>query len=92
MVDTLERDGLVERRRDDGDRRSVRLALTAAGRDRIGAITTLVHSGTPLTSVDADPAKAAVIREFLLEIISGEDHPMPTPPEAAARRPEGRPC
>ncbi|MEK8108095.1 MarR family transcriptional regulator [Micromonospora sp. M12] len=28
MVDTLERDGLVERQRDDNDRRSIRLAIT----------------------------------------------------------------
>lgn len=77
VVDTLERDGLVERRRDETDRRTVRLTLTQAGRDRVEALTTLITSGRPLTSVDADPAKAAVIREFLLELISatqqGED-------------------
>lgn len=33
IVDTLARDGLVERLRDDSDRRSVRLALTPAGRN-----------------------------------------------------------
>jgi DNA-binding MarR family transcriptional regulator len=32
MVDRLERDGLVERRPDPGDRRASRVALTAAGR------------------------------------------------------------
>jgi DNA-binding MarR family transcriptional regulator len=71
IVDTLERDGLVERHRDAGDRRSVRLALTPAGRDRVGALIAVVQSDRPLTSVDADPAKAAVVREFLLEIIDG---------------------
>jgi DNA-binding MarR family transcriptional regulator len=69
VVDTLERDGLVERRRDEADRRSVRLVLTPDGLARIGALTALIRSGRPLTSVDADPAKAAVIREFLLELI-----------------------
>lgn len=33
MVDRLERDGLVERRRSPADRRSVRVHLTPAGRD-----------------------------------------------------------
>ena len=33
MIDRLERDGLVERRRDPGDRRSTRVHLTDAGRE-----------------------------------------------------------
>ncbi len=33
MIDRLERDGFVERRRDPGDRRSTRVHLTAAGRE-----------------------------------------------------------
>ncbi|WBB65022.1 MarR family transcriptional regulator [Micromonospora sp. WMMD812] len=80
IVDTLERDGLVERQRDENDRRSVRLAITPAGRERLSALSALIRSGRPLTSVDADPAKAAVIREFLLEVIgSGEDPRMTEP-------------
>ncbi|WP_328423455.1 MarR family transcriptional regulator [Micromonospora sp. NBC_00389] len=75
IVDTLARDGLVERQRDESDRRSVRLAITPAGRERVAALTTLMHSGIPLTSVDADPAKAQVIREFLLEVIGSGDDP-----------------
>lgn len=35
VVDTLEKDGLLERRRSDVDRRVVRLHLTAAGRRRL---------------------------------------------------------
>lgn len=77
VVDTLERDGLVERRRDETDRRSVRLALTPAGAELAGTVRRLIHANRPLTSVDADPAKAAVIREFLIELITtmsdGED-------------------
>jgi DNA-binding MarR family transcriptional regulator len=69
VVDTLERDGLVIRRRDEADRRTVRLALTPAGRVRAEALSTIIRSNRPLTSVDADPAKAATIREFLLEVI-----------------------
>ncbi|MEU7995688.1 MarR family transcriptional regulator [Micromonospora sp. NPDC049060] len=77
IVDTLERDGLVERQRDEADRRSVKIAITPAGRARIDALTAMIRSGQPLTSVDADPAKAAVIREFLLEVIGNGDHSTP---------------
>jgi DNA-binding MarR family transcriptional regulator len=78
VVDTLERDGLVRRHRDDADRRTIRLLLTPAGRARVRAVTEFACDDTPLTSVDADPAKAKVIREFLLELIAhtaGEVHP-----------------
>ncbi|MET7877902.1 MarR family winged helix-turn-helix transcriptional regulator [Micromonospora profundi] len=78
IVDTLARDGLVERQRDDSDRRSVRLAITPAGRERVAALSALMHSGRPLTSIDADPAKAQVIREFLIEVIANADDPQMT--------------
>ncbi|KAB1913262.1 MarR family winged helix-turn-helix transcriptional regulator [Micromonospora sp. AMSO31t] len=70
IVDTLERDDFVARRRDPDDRRSVQLSLTDKGREHALAIIDLIHSNRPLTSVDADPAKQAVIREFLTEIIT----------------------
>ncbi len=73
IVDTLEREGLVQRQRDDTDRRSVKLVLTTAGQDRVGSLTAAIRSGRPLTSVDTDPAKAAVIRQFLLEVIGGDE-------------------
>lgn len=78
IVDTLERDGLVERQPHDTDRRSVRLTLTPAGRARADALRVLMRSDDPLTPVDADPAKAAVIREFLLAVIGGESGTTPT--------------
>ncbi|MFU8870689.1 MarR family winged helix-turn-helix transcriptional regulator [Micromonospora sp. SL4-19] len=70
IVDTLERDGFVARQRDPSDRRSVQLTLTDKGREHALAIIDLIHSNRPLTSVDADPAKQAVIREFLVELIT----------------------
>lgn len=77
IVDTLERNGLVERRRDPADRRAVRLALTADGDRHVRELSDVMSTDRPLTSVDADPAKATVIREFLLELIhtmsDGED-------------------
>ncbi|MEU7618550.1 MarR family winged helix-turn-helix transcriptional regulator [Micromonospora rifamycinica] len=82
IVDTLERDGFVERRRDEADRRSVRLALTDKGRERTRALVDRIHTDTPLTSVDADPAKRAVIRDFLIDVITtmsdGEDNRLST--------------
>lgn len=69
IVDTLVKAGYVERHRDTPDRRSVRLALTATGEATASEIYKLVERRAPLTSVDADPAKEAVVREFLLEII-----------------------
>ncbi|TDC59519.1 MarR family transcriptional regulator [Micromonospora sp. KC207] len=89
IVDTLERDGLVERQRDDVDRRSVRLVLTPAGRERVAALTNVMQSGRPMTSVDADPAKAAVIRQFLLEVIGSGEEPRVTALDA---RPEAPAC
>ncbi|MFF3866859.1 MarR family winged helix-turn-helix transcriptional regulator [Micromonospora sp. NPDC001898] len=87
IVDTLERDGLVERHRDDADRRSVRLALTPAGWERVAKLTTLMQTRAPLTSVDADPAKAAVIREFLIEVIGSGEEPQMTGPETRPQEP-----
>lgn len=70
IVDTLERDGFVARQRDPNDRRSVQLSLTDKGREHAQALIQMIHSDRPLTSVDADPAKRAVIREFLAEVIT----------------------
>lgn len=70
IVDTLEKAGLVERRRDGADRRAVRLALTLDGAVAAQSLISVIRNPRPLTSVDADPAKAQVIREFLLEVIA----------------------
>ncbi|RKN43463.1 MarR family winged helix-turn-helix transcriptional regulator [Micromonospora endolithica] len=79
IIDTLERDGLVQRQRDETDRRSVRLALTDDGHARAATLTALLRARDPLTPVDADPAKAAVIREFLLAVIARADQPTSIP-------------
>ncbi len=69
IVDTLARSGYVERIPDPDDRRTVRLALTEAGTQRAKRLRALVGSRTALTSVDADPEREKVIREFLMEIV-----------------------
>ncbi|SCF36940.1 DNA-binding transcriptional regulator, MarR family [Micromonospora viridifaciens] len=70
IVDTLERDGFVVRQRDPNDRRSVQLSLTDKGREHAQALIQMIHSDRPLTSVDADPAKREIIRDFLTELIT----------------------
>ncbi|NES26656.1 MarR family transcriptional regulator [Micromonospora terminaliae] len=97
IVDTLERDGFVARRRDPDDRRTVQLSLTDKGREHAVAIIDLIHSNRPLTSVDADPAKQAVIREFLTEIITsmsdGDLRRLNRDSESDTEDPSGsRPC
>jgi DNA-binding MarR family transcriptional regulator len=68
LIDRLEERGLIERRRDDEDRRKVLAAITADGRRLVSAIPFL--EGTPIrTAVDrmtvADRERiAAAMREF----------------------------
>jgi MarR family transcriptional regulator, organic hydroperoxide resistance regulator len=96
IVDTLERNGLVERRRDPADRRAVRLALTAEGDKHARELFDVISTDRPLTSVDADPAKAAVIREFLLELIhtmsDGEDPTLTAKHARWHQDRDGNPC
>ncbi|MFF5174365.1 MarR family winged helix-turn-helix transcriptional regulator [Micromonospora sp. NPDC000089] len=96
IVDTLERDGFVQRRRDDADRRTVRLALTDEGSRHAAALTDLIQGDPPLTTVDTDPAKRAVIREFLIELIlttsDGEGGGLNPHQESDEPTPGGRSC
>jgi len=43
LLDRMERDGLLERRPDPGDRRAQRILLTRAGQDLRGPVTTVVE-------------------------------------------------
>jgi|tagenome__1003787_1003787.scaffolds.fasta_scaffold20931678_3 DNA-binding MarR family transcriptional regulator len=69
VVDTLEKDGLIERRRSDTDRRVIRLHLTGTGRQRLsGSAAKLATEFDELFDhVDADDEP--VIRRFLLAAI-----------------------
>lgn len=70
VVDTLERAGLVRRTRSATDRRQVLLDVTPQGRritDRVG---TAIGAAFPPTSAEHDPEQAAVIRRFLVEVIT----------------------
>ena len=69
VVDTLVRDGLVRRERDDQDRRVVRLYVTDRGMDKL--IETLAEVGPRWRECFdyVDPADEPVIRKFLIETI-----------------------
>jgi DNA-binding MarR family transcriptional regulator len=69
VVDTLVRDGYVERRRDPGDRRVVRLYLTEQGRQKVAESVSLIGPKWNGAFDYVDPADEAVIRKFLVDTI-----------------------
>jgi DNA-binding MarR family transcriptional regulator len=70
VVDTLVREGYVERRRDDGDRRVVRLFVTAAGRRKCDEALATVAPRLSSCLAFVDPADEPVIRKFLVDTIT----------------------
>ena len=69
VVDTLVRDGYVERRRDDGDRRVVRLFVTEAGRRKCDEALAVVAPRMSSCLAFVEPADEPVIRKFLTDMI-----------------------
>ncbi|MGC4769673.1 MarR family winged helix-turn-helix transcriptional regulator [Micromonospora sp. DT44] len=69
VVDTLERDGLIERRRSDTDRRVIRLHLTDAGRQRLSLSATKLSAEFDQLFDHVVPTDEAIIRRFLLTVV-----------------------
>ncbi|MFD9004791.1 MarR family winged helix-turn-helix transcriptional regulator [Streptomyces sp. NPDC059582] len=69
VVDTLEKDGLIERRRSDTDRRVIRLHLTATGRERLSVSAAELSDQFDSLFDFVGPADEPVIRGFLLTAI-----------------------
>ncbi|MGH3321340.1 MAG: MarR family winged helix-turn-helix transcriptional regulator [Streptosporangiaceae bacterium] len=69
LVDGLERDGHVARRRDDGDRRVVRVYLTDEGRKVLAETREAMVERWRAAFDYIDPADEPVIRRFLLATI-----------------------
>jgi DNA-binding MarR family transcriptional regulator len=69
VVDTLVRDGYVERRREPADRRVVRLHLTEAGRRKVEEAISLAGPKLREAFDYVDPADEPVIRKFLIDTI-----------------------
>jgi DNA-binding MarR family transcriptional regulator len=69
VVDTLVRDGYLERRREDEDRRVVRLFVTEAGRRKCEEALMVVAPRLSASLDFVDPADEPVIRKFLANVI-----------------------
>ena len=69
VVDTLVRDGYVERRREAADRRVVRLHITDTGRQKVEEAIMLIGPRWNDAFGYVDPADEPVIRKFLIETI-----------------------
>ncbi len=69
VVDTLVRDGYVERRRDSTDRRVVRLHLTEPGRRKVEESISLVGPKWHNAFGYVDPADEPVVKKFLVGTI-----------------------
>jgi DNA-binding MarR family transcriptional regulator len=69
VVDTLVRDGYVERRREAADRRVVRLHITDTGRQKVEEAIMLIGPKWQDAFGYVDPADEPVIRKFLIETI-----------------------
>jgi DNA-binding MarR family transcriptional regulator len=70
IIDTLEREGLVRRRRDESDRRQVRLSLTPRGRSLAVEVSAAFRVQLRPTPTELDPEQATVVRRFLIETIA----------------------
>src|SRR6266516_3909790 len=69
VVDTLVRDGYVERRREAADRRVVRLHITDTGRQKDEEAIMLIGPKWQDAFGYVDPADEPLIRKFLIETI-----------------------
>jgi DNA-binding MarR family transcriptional regulator len=69
IIDNLERDGYVQRTRDDADRRQVWISITAAGMAQMRQLAAQLQQEFPLTATERDPEKVAIIRQYLIEVI-----------------------
>ncbi|MDH6113768.1 DNA-binding MarR family transcriptional regulator [Kitasatospora sp. MAP12-15] len=69
VVDTMEKDGLIERRRSETDRRVVRLFLTEAGRQRLAMSAGELSERFDVLFEPVDPADEPAIRQFLIAAV-----------------------
>lgn len=68
LVGRMERTGLVDRVREDGDRRAVRLSLAARGRRVVAAIVPLAHRYEALALAGFDEREAERLRRMLARV------------------------
>lgn len=73
VVDALERGGELTRDRDPDDRRVVRLAITARGRERLTAAFTEVEGMLRERLPHPPPDQHAIVRDYLLAVLAAID-------------------
>ena len=85
LIDALEQDGLVERRRDPADRRSYALKLTTAGRAALNELAALVDRAEAGFTQPLTGAERSVLNAALRKIAAGWHQPSELP-EGLGRR------
>jgi DNA-binding MarR family transcriptional regulator len=73
LLELLEREGLVERRRDPEDRRRHIVSLTAAGRRQLATFRGIVHRLTDELLAPLDPGEREVLRGLLSRLAAKRD-------------------
>ncbi|MEW6225356.1 MAG: MarR family transcriptional regulator [Chloroflexota bacterium] len=93
IVDRMEQRGLVERRRGDADRRVIRVASTAAGRDLLAEIAAQRrgHFAAVLEELTDDELGALLLGSRALHRARERLHASPTPAESPAESPAEAP-
>ena len=66
----MERDGVVERRPDPGDKRSARYSLTPATRSKVGAVTSAIEAMNEDALAGLTEAERARLRDMLRSVIA----------------------
>jgi MarR family transcriptional regulator, lower aerobic nicotinate degradation pathway regulator len=73
VLDTLEQEGLIERRRDQNDRRRHMVSLTPAGQKRLATMRTIVQRLEDSFLAPLDDEARAVLHDTLLRIAAHRD-------------------
>ena len=88
LVGRLVRRGLVERERDEDDRRRNALALTAAGREELSRLRPRVEAIEPTLTAGLGPSERETLRRLLHRVLEhAATHGAPARPDATAAGP-----
>lgn len=75
LVSRLERNGLIERARDDADRRRNRVRLTGAGRETLDRLRPRAEEVEHVLTDALDTAERATLRRLLLKVLASDYPP-----------------
>jgi len=74
ILDELEARGLIERRRDQTDRRRHMVSITAAGKKQIAKMRTMIKDLEDSFLVSLDDDERATLQDYLQRIAASNDH------------------